>query len=335
MNWIHITPTATVDAMSHRGVITTIGLVSLAALWGGSFVFIGMAVRPLGPIPLMALRVTLAGLALVLYAAVAGRLGAVRLSPRVLVLGALNAAIPFCLIAAAQLHLTASTASILNATVPLFAAIAAAVRERRAMQAKRVAGLALGLSGVALVVGWAPAVPSTADLLAAAASLLASASYGLASVYAARQLPGAPALTLAIGQQVGAAMLLVPPAVFLAPAAWPSPDVVGAVLALAVLSTALGFVLYYFLITSVGPVTAASVTFLIPIFGVVGGVALLGDPLGPGLLAGLAAILAGVVLVRDRGGAAEKRVTGCPGRSPSRRASGDATRTAMRGRPPS
>jgi drug/metabolite transporter (DMT)-like permease len=287
--------------MSNRGVTTTIGLVSLAALWGGSFVFIAMAVQPLGPIPLMALRVTLAGLALVLHAAVVGRLGAVRLSPRVLVLGVLNAAIPFSLIATAQLHLTASTAAVLNATVPLFAAFAAAAWDRRSIEGRRVAGLGFGLSGVALVVGWTPTAPSATGLVAAAASLLASASYGLASVYAARELPGTPALTLAIGQQLGAAMLLVPPAVFLAPSTWPSPGVIGAVLALAVLSTALGFVLYYVLITSAGPVTAASVTFLIPIFGVVGGVKLLGDPLGPGMLAGLAAILVGVVLVRDRG----------------------------------
>jgi drug/metabolite transporter (DMT)-like permease len=313
-----------VDTMGDRGVAIWLALATLAALWGCSFVFIGVAVRPLGPIPLMALRVTLAGLALVMYAAVTARLGGVRLPPRVLVLGALNAAIPFCLIAAAQLHLTASTAAILNATVPLFAALAAAVWERRLIEGRRVTGLVVGLSGVALVVGWTPAAPSTTGLLATAASLLASASYGLASVYAARKLPGTPPLTLAVGQQVGAAMLLIPPALFLAPAAWPSPGVVGAVLALAVLSTALGFVLYYSLIGSAGPVTAASVTFLIPIFGVVGSVALLGDPLGPGLLAGLAAILAGVVLVRDRGVRAPtpslpegpRRLEGRPSRSP-------------------
>jgi drug/metabolite transporter (DMT)-like permease len=122
---------------------------------------------------------------------------------------------------------------------------------------------------------------------------------------------------------VGAAMLLAPPAVLLAPSAWPAPGVVGAVLALAVLSTALGFVLYYFLIASAGPVTAASVTFLIPIFGVVGGVAVLGDPLGPGLVAGLAAILVGVLLVGDRGVRAprpslpegSRRLEGRPSRS--------------------
>jgi drug/metabolite transporter (DMT)-like permease len=294
-------------AWPRSGVNRTTGLqlaalVALAALWGASFLFIGVAVGALGPVPLMASRVTLAGAALVLCAAITGRLGAVRLTPGLLLLGALNAAIPFSLIAAAQLHLTASVAAILNATVPLFAALAAAAWQRRPVAPRCLAGLGLGLTGVALVVGWTPINPSRGWLLAAAASLLASASYGVAGVYAACRLPGTSALTLAIGQQLGAAVLLVPPALVWAPARWPPPAVAGAVLGLALLSTALGFVLYFFLVTRAGPVTAASVTFLIPLFGVLGGTLLLGDPLGRGVLVGLAAILGGVFLVRDTGG---------------------------------
>lgn len=121
----------------------------------------------------------------------------------------------------------------------------------------------------------------------------------MAGVHAARRLVGVPPLTLAIGQQLGAAALLVPPALLWAPASWPSPTLVGAVLALAFLSTALGFVLYFYLVTSARPVTAASVMFLVPVFGTLWGVLLFDDPLGRGLVAGLAAILAGVILVRD------------------------------------
>jgi drug/metabolite transporter (DMT)-like permease len=277
-------------------------LVALAALWAGSFLFVGVAVGALGPFPRMAARVTLAGAALALCAAVAGRPGAVRLTPRLLLLGALNAAIPFSLIAAAQLHLTASVAAILNATVPLFSALTATAWQRRPVGSRCLAGLGLGIGGVALVTGWTPIAPSRSWILAAAASLLASASYGLAGVYAARRLAGTSALTLAIGQQLGAALLLLPPALVWAPARWPSPAVVAAVLALALLSTALGFVLYFVLVTRAGPVTAASVTFLIPVFGVLGGAVLLGDPVSRGMLIGLAAILGGVLLVRDRAG---------------------------------
>lgn len=283
-----------------RGWALRLGvLVVLAALWGGSYVFVRVAVGALGPLPLMALRVALAGAALVLYAAITGRRRAVRMNRRILALGALNAAIPFLLIATAQLRVEVSVAAILNATLPLFAALVDSAWSGRPIGTRRAGGLLLGVVGVALVLGWTPVAADPAWLLAAGACLLAALSYGTAGVYAARRLEGVPPLTLAIGQQLGATALLVPPALLRAPRAWPSREVVAAVLALALLSTALGFVLYFFLITAAGPVTAGSVTFLIPVFGVLWGGWLFDEPVGSGMLAGVAAILAGVFLVRD------------------------------------
>lgn len=122
----------------------------LGALWGGSFLFIRVAVPALGPTLLMDIRVFFAAVALILYAVVLGRLGGLRTRWRqFLVLGGVNAALPFTLIAAAEINLTASLASILNSTTPLFTAVVAALWIGESLTARKMVGLMLGFAGVA------------------------------------------------------------------------------------------------------------------------------------------------------------------------------------------
>jgi drug/metabolite transporter (DMT)-like permease len=270
----------------------------LGALWGGSFLFIRVAVPALGPFLLVELRVGLAATALFLYALVAGSMPKIRGRWRsFLVLGFLNAAVPFSLISAAEIHLTASLAAILNSTTVMFTAIVAAVWMGDALTARKVVGIVLGIVGVTVLVGWDPLPLNGAVLLAVAAMLLASLSYALGATYAKRSFSGIPPLGMAIGQLSGAVVLLLPMAVVSVPERAPSTVVTFSMLGLAFLSTAVAYLIYFRLIENVGPTSTVTVTLLVPVFGLLFGVLLLEEPFGPGTLAGLGVILTSVVLI--------------------------------------
>jgi drug/metabolite transporter (DMT)-like permease len=270
----------------------------LSALWGGSFLFIRVAVPALGPFLLVELRVGLAAAALFLYALAAGSMPKIRSRWKsFLVLGFLNAAVPFSLISAAEIHLTASLAAILNSTTVMFTAIVAAVWMGDALTARKTIGIVLGIVGVSVLVGWDPLPLNGAVLFAVAAMLLASLSYALGATYAKRSFSGIPPLGMAIGQLSGAVVLLLPMAVVSVPERAPSTVVTFSMLGLAFLSTALAYLIYFRLIENVGPTSTLTVTLLVPVFGLLFGVLLLEEPFGPGTLAGLGIILTSVVLI--------------------------------------
>ena len=274
------------------------GLIMLSALWGGSFLFIRVAVPALGPFFLVELRVGLAAAALFLYALAAGSVPKIRGRWKsFLVLGFLNAAAPFSLISAAEIHLTASLAAILNSTTVMFTAIVAAVWMGDALTARKAIGIVLGIVGVSVLVGWDPPPLNGAVLFAVAAMLLASLSYALGATYAKRSFSGIPPLGMAIGQLSGAVVLLLPMAVVSVPERAPSTVVTFSMLGLAFLSTALAYLIYFRLIENVGPTSTLTVTLLVPVFGLLFGVLLLEEPFGPGTLAGLGIILTSVVLI--------------------------------------
>jgi drug/metabolite transporter (DMT)-like permease len=273
-------------------------LVALGALWGGSFLFIRVAAPVMGPPALVALRTLLAGAVLLLYGVLSGQRPALRARWReFLVLGALNAALPFVLIAAAELRLPASLAAILNATVPVFTGLVLAVWTGEAPSQRAVTGMVLGLCGVVVLVGWSTLPLDGATILAVAASLLAALSYGAGGVYAKTRLGGMPPLTLATGQLLGAGLLILPFAAATPPASVPSRTVLLAIAGLVLLATALGYLLYFGLLTSVGPMKTHSVTYLVPFFGLLWGRLFLAEPIGVGTIVGLGIVLAGVMLV--------------------------------------
>ncbi|HEU4556915.1 MAG TPA: DMT family transporter [Longimicrobium sp.] len=275
-------------------------LILLAAVWGGSFLFIRMAVPSLGPLPLVAIRVVLAALVLAAVLVALRRPVELKRHARgLLVLGAMNAAIPFTLISWAELHLSAALASTLNATVPLFTALLSVVWLGERLTPARVGGLLLGVAGVAVLVGWSPLQLTAATVLSVLAMLGATLSYAFAGVYTKRSLSGVSTWTLALGQQLGAAAWLAGPAAIQWPSARPPIAAVGAVFALGVLSTALAYVLYFRLISSMGPTRTGTVTYIVPLFGMAWGTLFLGEPVTGGMFAGLACILVSMLLVNE------------------------------------
>jgi drug/metabolite transporter (DMT)-like permease len=282
-------------------------LLLLSALWGASFIYIRVAVPALGPFVLVELRVGLAAVALALCAALLGRLPKLRGRWRQFaLLGAINVAIPFSLISAAEINLTASLAAILNSTTVMFTAVVAAGWMGDAMTARKLVGVALGIVGVTVLVGWDPIAMNWAVALSVGAMLAASLAYALGSVYAKRTFADTPPLAIASGQLTAAAMLVLPLAAVSAPEQSPSTIVVLSVLGLALPSTAVAYMLYFRLIANVGPTSTSTVTLLVPLFGLLFGVVLLDEPVGVGTLAGLVLILSSVTLITGLGGARPK-----------------------------
>jgi drug/metabolite transporter (DMT)-like permease len=273
-------------------------LVLLGAIWGASYLFIRVSSAAFGPLTLMAIRVTLAVSVLFVYALLVRDVPDIRQRWRVfLVVGFLNSALPFALIAYAQLTLTASLASILNATTPLFTALVAAFWIKEALTWQKLVGVVMGIAGVMLLVQGSPLEINNGLWLAVAGSLSAALSYGFGTVYASKAFVGLKPLHGAIGQLSGASVILLIPATFNIPATMPSQEAILALLALALLSTSFAYQLYFYLLNNVGPTRTATVTFLVPVFGTIWGVLFLKEPFNVTMLLGMAVILGSVWLV--------------------------------------
>jgi len=272
-------------------------LLLLAALWGGSFVFMRVAVPSLGPIPLAYVRVSLAAIALLILAFAQRRVPPFRTRWREFaVVGVVNSALPCALFSYGQLYVTAATGAILNATSPFFAAIAAAFWLGEALTAKKIAGMTLGITGVVILVGWHPESVSREVALALAACLAGAVCYALAGVYIKRKLTGVPSFAIACASQVMAAIALMPALPFTSVPGPLTGIVLANVVALALASTALAYLIYFKLIADAGPQRALTVTFLIPLFGVLWGYVFLGEALTASMLAGGALVVAGTAL---------------------------------------
>ena len=268
-------------------------LVALAAIWGASFLFMRVAAPALGAAATAELRMLVAGGALSAWFAWR-RFNPQwrRLAGQYFLVGAFNSAAPFALYSYAALELPAGAMAVINATSPLFAALLSLVVLGERLAARRLAGLAMGFVGVAFV-----ARPSGGAWPAAAAALGAALSYALSAVYLRRWGRDLPARGMAVGTQLAGAALLAPLALAFPPAAAPGPLVWANVLALGLLCSALAYLLYFRLIADIGATHALSVTYLIPVFGVLWGVLFLGESLSPAMLAGGALVIAGTALV--------------------------------------
>jgi len=273
-------------------------LVALAAMWGASYLFMRYAVPSFGPVPLIELRVVVAGVALLLFLKATGGVVGWRKHWRAfLFVGAVGLAAPFVLIAKALATIDASTAAILNALSPLFATLVAAVWIRDPITPTKMTGIALCLAGTAVLVGWTPRPMTGAELLAAGMSIAATALYGYTIVFTKVHLKDASPIGNSVGTLLMAAIALAPFVPFAHGEAAITPLAWAAALGLAIVSTTFAFILYYRLIADVGPVKAITVTLLVPIFGMLWGVIFLGEPLTAGRVAGCAIILAGCSLI--------------------------------------
>jgi len=275
-------------------------LVLLAALWGASFLFMRLGAHEFGAVPLAAVRVGLASLMLLPLLASRAQLGELRTHWRgLLLVGVLNSAVPFALFSFAALSITAGLSSIVNATTPLWTAVVAFVWLRQGLTRWRALGLVIGFAGVAFLAWDKASFKPGADhagLWAVLACALATLCYGIAANATKRLLSGVPPLVVATGSQAAAALLLALPAAWLWPATLPGAVAWGAVAALAALCTALAYLLYFRLMSRVGPTNAVSVTFLIPLFAMLWGALFLQEAVTAQMVAGGAIVLVGIAL---------------------------------------
>jgi drug/metabolite transporter (DMT)-like permease len=292
-------------------------LVALAALWGGSFLFMRIAAPAFGPVALAFVRVAGAALFLVPLLALRGELGALGTHWRTIaVVGAMNSALPFLCFSYAALSITAGLSAILNSATPLFAATLAWLWLGERMTALRIVGLVVGFAGVVWI-GWDKAdFKPGGSAWAIGACLLATMSYAIAPNLTKRRLGGVPPLAVAAGSQLAAAVLLALPAALRWPDAAPTPTAWLAAALLALLRTTIAYILYFRLIANVGPTNAVAVTFLIPPFAILWGGVFLGEELSAAVVVGCAVIFLGTALTtgilaprRPRGGVAVGETT--------------------------
>ena len=281
-------------------------LILLSAIWGSSYLLIEIGLEDLSPWQIVAGRLVFgAGVLTALLRLRGEKLPSDRGTWTALAIMAIvSNIVPFALITWGQESITSSLAAILNSTTPLFTAgIAAAVVPGERLTGLRSAGIIIGFAGVGIIVG-VDVNGSAGDLTGELAIVLASLSYAVGFVFAKRRLTGRTGSQLALpaGQlALGAGFALVPGGI----ATVVEPNVPGApaviaLIALGAMGTGFAYVLYYRLVADVGPTTASFVTYLIPVFGVALGWALLDEAIGLNTLAGAVLVIGGIT-ISERG----------------------------------
>jgi drug/metabolite transporter (DMT)-like permease len=276
-------------------------LIALAALWGASFLFMRHAAPAFGPIALVQVRVAIAAAILAVLLLFRSDRAALRTHAASFgFVGVMNSAVPFVLFTYSTLYVTGGFAAILNATTPMWAALVGWIWLRDRIRTLQWIGLAIGALGVAALLwgrlDFRPGSGGWQITLAIGAALLGSLAYGVSATFTKKRLSDIPALVVATGSQIAAAIVLLPFAL----AAWPerSPGAAawGSAIALAVACTALAYLLYFRLIARVGAVRASAVTFLIPMFATAWGNVFLDEAVTLQMIAGGCVILIGTAL---------------------------------------
>ena len=290
-------------------------LLALSVLWGGSFLFVGVAVKELPPLTLVTLRVSLAAVTLLAVL----RIGGIALprEPRIwaalLVMSLLNNVVPFTLIAWGQSHIASGVASIFNATTPLFGVLVAHLwtSDEKATPS-RLAGVVVGFAGVTVMMGGAALRTAGVDLVAQSAILIASLCYAVSGVFGRRfTAMGVAPLATAAGMLTLSSLLLLPVALVVdRPWTLPAPSAAAilSVAALALVSTAFAYLLYFRILAVAGATNLMLVTFLIPISAIVLGASVLGERLEPKHFVGMALIGIGLAAIDGRLLAAMRRM---------------------------
>jgi drug/metabolite transporter (DMT)-like permease len=285
--------------------MNSLRLLSLAAIWGASFLFMRMVAPVLGAVPTAFFRVLLACLGLFALLMLLGvKLDFHGKFKHTLLLGLINSGIPSIMFCLAALVLPAGYSAIFNATTPLMGTLIGTLFFAERMSLIKALGVLLGLLGVALLTRTGPLAFNLELLWGALACLVATTCYGFSGYLARRWLDqqgGLDSRLATLGSMLGATLLLLPLFIYSAlqqpPASWGGLHLWLALLGLGLGCTAFAYVLYFQLISSIGPLKSMSVTFLIPPFGVLWGVLLLDEPLSWAYLYGGALIVVAVYLV--------------------------------------
>jgi drug/metabolite transporter (DMT)-like permease len=272
-----------------------ISIILLGALWGGSFLFMRIAVPEMGPVLLIEMRVLIAALVLLPLLIWRGKMGEMwRNGRKLFVVGLLNAALPLVLFAYATLSVSAGFAAILNTTVTFWTAIVAVIWLRERISFMAVLGMVVGFGGVVILVWDKLTFSHGGGGLAVIAGLTATLCYALNNAYTKTRLAGVDPMVTTAGNFLAAALLLSP----LIPLFWPAHPISTKawimVVLLAVFSTALAFILFFRLIERIGPTRTIVAAFLIPVFASLWGWIFLGEVVTTRMALGAMVIVAGM-----------------------------------------
>ena len=275
--------------------------IALGAIWGSSFMFMRLAGAEFGPVATAALRVTFGALFLLPILLWRGQWSVMRRHwVPVFFVGLLNSGIPFALFTFSLLTITTGLSSIINASVPMFGALVAWIWLGEQPGRWRIVGLALGFFGVSALAwdqaGVKPGDSGIHPLWAMLACLGACISYAVAASFSRLYLQGVPPMVSATGSQIGAALAMAVPAAWLWPAQTPSITAWLSLLVLGVLCTSVAYLLYFRLLSGSSPSRALAVTYLIPLFAVSYGIALLDERFTPAMGVSALIILMGTAM---------------------------------------
>ncbi|KJY84521.1 membrane protein [Vibrio galatheae] len=277
--------------------ISFLRLVCLAAIWGGSFLFMRIAANTFGPAYLIEFRVGFAAMSLLLVALYLKRkLAFGRNLKHFMIIGLLNTALPFMLFAYAAQTLNASTLSVLNSTAAIWGALIGIFWHKTILTAKAGVGMLVGVSGVIVLVGLDAIHLGIGAALPIFASLMAAFSYGIATNYT-KTAPKIAAFDNAHGNMWAAVLLILPLLPFIPMRGEPSQYEMLSVIALGVVCTGAAYLLYFKLVADEGAASALSVTFLIPVFGILWGALILDEPIGINTIVGTTMVLSGTMMV--------------------------------------
>lgn len=272
-------------------------LIFLAAIWGASFLFMRIAVNPLGPAVLIEGRVLSAAIVLTFIGLYWRKnLNLLDNKKHFFILGLMNTAVPFVLFAYASKTLTVSSLAILNSTAPIWAALIGAVWHKNTLSLPVIFGLLLGISGVGTLVGFDAITLGSDAIFPIVAGAGAAFCYGVASTYAS-SAPKVDAYSNAHGNMWAAVLLVIPAIAFMPATGEVTTNVVAAVLVLGVLCTAIAYLIYFNLIAKIGPSSTLSVTFLIPVFGILWGYLFLDEQVGINTFVGASLVIVGTMFV--------------------------------------
>jgi drug/metabolite transporter (DMT)-like permease len=284
------------------------GLVlALSVIWGGSFFFIGVAVKSLPPLTLVFLRVALAAVVLNLFVPAIGLRMPVdrKIWAAFFGMGFINNLLPFSLIVWGQTHIASGLASILNATTPVFTVIVAHFLTRdEKLTVNRLIGVMVGLAGVGIIIGPEAIKGFGANVFAQLAVLGAAVSYSFAGIYGRRfRRMGVHPVVTATGQVSASSIMLLPLALavdhpWLLPI--PNTSAWGAVLGLAIISTAVAYIIFFRVLAKAGATNIMLVTFLIPVSAILLGSIFLGEQLAWRHFSGMMLIGAGLGAIDGR-----------------------------------
>ncbi len=278
-------------------------LLGLALVFGSAFFFSQLGLRSFGPLTVAAGRVGIAAVVLTSIALLRGRRfpGDPRILLALLVMGALNNAVPFSLISWGQTRIDSGLAAILNATTPIFTVLLAHLVGDERLSLRRLAGVIFGFAGVAVLIGPAALMRLDPSDLAELGILLAAVCYACAGLWG-RQFRQLPTEIAAAGMLIGSSLIMLPASlIFEHPwAVSPSAESVAAIVALALLSTVIAYLLYFRLLVRVGATNLLLVTFLLPVVALALGAAFLSERVQAVDLIGLGSIMTGLAAIDGR-----------------------------------